>query len=861
MICKNCKNKISDFSAFCPHCGMLFVVPTLNEEQEMQHKKEQLPIYNADMYRKMIDDEASLSKRDNAKSVKTQSTTDDSDDDIQLDKLYTKALQLERAEKIAKMKQAAEERAREADEIARKKAEEELKQRMAESERHNREVAEELVKERVISKEELEKVKSEDLIQETESVVDKTDESEDIVLDDAVIKDADNINETIKSEGDTSDYIDDSDDYVFGDEDEPGLDESEVDEESITEDSIKAADENTADDEAHSDESETEEKSELEAVEQPEASDGETEDIEVLAHESAEEEQPEESTEITEESADVEAEVNDAEENKGSSETEAEEADTTDDTETLENDQQIEIAEDVSEIAVLEAEPGIDESEVDEESITEDSIKAADENTADDEAHSDESETEEKSGLEAVEQPEASDGETEDIEASGDERVEEEQPEESTEITEESADVEAEVNDAEENKGSSETEAEEVDISYVTEALENDKEVEITENAGEIPVLEIAESEVNEESITKYSKKAADDTKVKEAEPENKIIDIVKERDVINDNSTGHKDKKIGKKVLIPVASVILAALVGIGYYAWTQQPEQQYIRISKSAEQAYVSGDFASAEKCYTQLAEYGDLNDTMYMNLADSYVGMDKHEDAVATLQKAISKYPDNAALTSELNDINPSVKISQPDGTYSEPLTIELSASSNCDIFYSLHEDDKPADDVKYDQQIVLDANGTYTLDAYGKTADGYSGPVSSAKYVIDIEPETEPETEAVEETHSGEFDVAAEYAQYPDTLIEIQTGDRKDMGEYSVFEAQVYHSHTSDKPEGDAKTETVKVSNKAWLHYLDYNLGEIPVRDAYVFLPYIGMLNATTDENGIITKFDFILGSQK
>ena len=375
--------------------------------------------------------------------------------------------------------------------------------------------------------------------------------------------------------------------------------------------------------------------------------------------------------------------------------------------------------------------------------------------------------------------------------------------------------------------------------------------LEIDEN---IPQIKIEESSAGTSGNLKF------ENIIENSEAPEKINEKVYE-----DISEVTKHNKSIAKTWIPVAGAVLIVALG-GYAVWSHQPSQMYSKISKIAAEAYQNGNYLVAEEQYSKLSEYGALDVEMYTNLADSYINTNQHDDAVSILKKALAEYPDDKALSSRLEEIYPSVQISPAIGTYNEPIVVEL-ASSGVDIYYSIYGSCEAGDNIKYDSPFTLDENGEYTIDAYCKTTEGYSGPTNSVTYVIDIEEETETVSEDaesdIEETQndSGEFDVAAEYAQYPNTMIEIQSAERQDMGEYSVFEAKVYHGHTSDKPEGDARTETVKISNSAWLNYVDYNYGKIPVRDAYKFLPYIGMLNATTDENGVITQFDFILGSQK
>ena len=323
---------------------------------------------------------------------------------------------------------------------------------------------------------------------------------------------------------------------------------------------------------------------------------------------------------------------------------------------------------------------------------------------------------------------------------------------------------------------------------------------------------------------------------------------------------------KINSKAGLTVgaaAAVVVLSLISL--FAWNNKPENRAARILKDAESAYSSGDFEVAEGLYSQYMELGDAETETLLHMADTYVNRNRHDEAVDMIKAALDAHPESEALQKAYNDLNPVISFSEAGGTFDSPISIGLSSSGNCDIYYTLKTADGAEELSKYYLPIILEENGTYEVEAYGQTADGYKGSSVTETYVIDIAPEEEETEESVEETveetDNGEFSFAKEYESYPDTLVEIQTKDRKDMGDYSVFEAQVYHDHEKDVPVGESRTETIKISNKAWLHYKDYNPNEVRAIDAYVFLKYIGILNARTDENGIVTDFDFYLGRQR
>ncbi|SFG82030.1 tetratricopeptide repeat protein [Oribacterium sp. WCC10] len=855
MICKNCKNEIADNSAFCPNCGMLFVVSAPESKSGTFHKDD-LPVYNADTFRKMLETEKAqavaerhnntIIRKDNqiVDNVADHESSNEEDFD-RLDKLYARALQLERAEKVAEMKRAAEERARKADELARKQAEEELKKRMADQERHNRAVAEELVKEQVISKEELDKTNEEDLIQEDvklETQAEQEPEKEDeVVTTEKTISEA-----SEKADESENPLEDDSSDYVFGDEDEETsekTDESEKPDEAV-EEASEPVEEQTekelSDDEETSEEvaiEEAEESTELK-LEETDASEAKKIAEETITEGSLSEEKSEESAVEIEEKTEEGAEGKTEETSEPVEE--QTEKELSDDDEAPE-EVAIEEAEESTELELEEA--GASEAEkIAEEAISEGTLSE---------------EKSEESAAEIEEKTEESaEGKTE----------------ETSEPVEEQ--TEKELSDDEET-------SEEVAIEEAEESTELKLEETGASEAEKIAEEAISEGSVIEEKSEESNFDDSEKARLAyemDSEPD-AVEELLKRDDAgfgddAHDNDSAKPVNENLKHGSFPIIGVIvLAAMIAVGavgFIIWNNSPSRQAARLLATAEGAYASADYAKAEEAYTRLLEYGTLGSDSYIHYAESYMNAGDHDHAVSILNEALEHYPNDSALTGLLNKLYPVIKISPTGGAYAEVVNVEMSTAGEGEIFYTVNFDGVAGEETKYETPITLDANGIYKIDAYCKTTDGYVGPVQSVTFTLSIVPaETVQETTEsaeIDETSesaddNAEFSFATEYASYPDTMAVIQVKDRQDMGEYSVFPAEVYHNHESDKPVGDSKTVNIKISNSAWLHYVDYDYGSIPVRDAYAFLPYMGLLNATTDDNGVITKFDFILGSQK
>ena len=939
MICRNCNKEISDTSAFCPNCGMLFVVSTPESSPEIR-RNNNLPFYSAELFRKMVQEENAQREAEKPAEVQGDAVPAEDSADAQLDKMYARALQLEREERTAKMRMEAEEKARIADEIARKEAEEELKKRMAENERHDREVAEELAKKNVIDEEALaeEDIKEDSAEERTEDeifegvennengepevaeTVEDSIESEaaETVEDSIESEAAETVEDNIESEtpetgeddteaegesedasgdafeksgaseaeegdGETPYPEDDSDDYIFGDEEVegPAVEEPVV---SDDEESAEVVEEEPAEVKP-----ETEEK--FETVEKSDGSDiEETEESDTSETEETEETEAVESETEAEESEAVESETEAEESEAVEPETETEESETVESETNTEESESV-VSEEVTEDTEISEESGMTEENKTEE-------------PQENEAETSESEASETEPVKILVSVAAEKAEAENSEAEGLVEIEAIEEIESAAVkhTEEIIDITDTVEAAAELKPIPE-------IVHVSIAAEEGSEKAEESEAENKDKTEILSEQLKQKKYQKKQKRSKSKKKNRKAKREGKDSDQLTEkqgavselkteeksnvpepeRDSVTAAEREHKTEKpvkvvseskktaseskktvtgpkINSKAGLTVgaaAAVVVLSLISL--FAWNNKPENRAARILKDAESAYSSGDFEVAEGLYSQYMELGDAETETLLHMADTYVNRNRHDEAVDMIKAALDAHPESEALQKAYNDLNPVISFSEAGGTFDSPISIGLSSSGNCDIYYTLKTADGAEELSKYYLPIILEENGTYEVEAYGQTADGYKGSSVTETYVIDIAPEEEETEESVEETveetDNGEFSFAKEYESYPDTLVEIQTKDRKDMGDYSVFEAQVYHDHEKDVPVGESRTETIKISNKAWLHYKDYNPNEVRAIDAYVFLKYIGILNARTDENGIVTDFDFYLGRQR
>ncbi|SEA84963.1 zinc-ribbon domain-containing protein [Oribacterium sp. KHPX15] len=962
MICRNCNNEISDTSAFCPNCGMLFVVSSPESSPEIRHN-DNLPFYSAELFRKMIQKENAQKEAEGSDDVQGGALSAEESADDQLDKMYARALQLEREQQAAKRRKEAEERAKLADEIARKEAEEEIKKRMAENERHDREVAEELARKNVIDEEdpveeELKEGSAEEIAEDktsddeisgaetSDTEISNAEISEDVEVDGIGEEapetgEADEIGEAEAAEIEKDNTESESEEEAIeiekdNTESEGGASETEQNNteaeaafgnvsEEASEKTVVPETEEAYDPTLHSVDDSDDYIFGDEEVEEPEVEEPVVSDTEEPAEEV--EEEPAEENSETEEKSDVA----DIEETQDSDTSDTEETEDTEKTETVESETEAEavVSEEITEDTDISAESEITEENKTEEPL-ENEAETVEPETAEDKPET-EVVTEETVIADAVDDKSKAEVEhsedvidiTDTAQIAAEWKPVPEMAPESVESKEESVVVEAqqqteEVLETEKPSGSEPTdnvETTEAEPVEILEAVEAEKESQVvvesetetnnkTENLSEQLKQNKYQKKQKKSKSKKKNRKSKREDKVSEqltekqgavsglktaekanvpepetdsgeaAEPEQKkekpgkvVSESKKTASESEKTVTGPEISSKAKLAAGAAAAIVVLSL--IGYNAWNNKPENRAVKILKDAENAYSSGDFEKAEGLYSQYMELGDAETETLIHMADTYVNRNRHDEAVDMIKAALDAHPESEALQKAYNDLEPVISFSQAGGTYDSPISVSLSASGTCDIYYTLKTDDGAEDESKYYLPIILEENGTYEVEAYGQTADGYKGASVTETFVVEIAPEEEETEESVEETveetaeetENAEFSFAKEYESYPDTLVEILPANRRDMGDYSVFEAQVYHDHNKDVPVGESRTETIKISNKAWLHYKDFNPNEIRVIDAYVFLKYIGILNARTDENGIVTDFDFYLGRQR
>ncbi|WP_448973374.1 cell wall-binding protein [Oribacterium sp.] len=176
----------------------------------------------------------------------------------------------------------------------------------------------------------------------------------------------------------------------------------------------------------------------------------------------------------------------------------------------------------------------------------------------------------------------------------------------------------------------------------------------------------------------------------------------------------------------------------------------------------------------------------------------------------------------------------------------------------------------------ERYYLNADGTMQtgrLDLEGKTyffdQDGHmikDAWVDNLYYVgedgVMLRDQENKEGVHFDEDGRRAFLVADLYAAHPDSIVVVESKQRKEQSSYYLFPAKVYYQKKNGRASGKVAYETeIKVSKMAMMSYLDENLPSITAKDAVSFLPTLSMQNIKQNKDGVVTSFAFVLGERR
>lgn len=192
---------------------------------------------------------------------------------------------------------------------------------------------------------------------------------------------------------------------------------------------------------------------------------------------------------------------------------------------------------------------------------------------------------------------------------------------------------------------------------------------------------------------------------------------------------------KIKKNSMIIFCIILLTGCASVAYMRASIQIE--------SAQKYLLSEDYEKAIIRLNKAISIDPKNIDTYILLSDTYQKLGDIDKADKTLSKAkkvngISR-EDLDKLNEKKSEIDSFVKVSEPSGEYSKPLTISLSNKNNYEIHYTIENEsnDILISDTKYIAPITIKRNGIYLLKSYSIDDNGKEYDETTAKYKIRID----------------------------------------------------------------------------------------------------------------------------
>ncbi len=186
---------------------------------------------------------------------------------------------------------------------------------------------------------------------------------------------------------------------------------------------------------------------------------------------------------------------------------------------------------------------------------------------------------------------------------------------------------------------------------------------------------------------------------------------------------------------------------------------------------------DVTSAIQYLKEVIELDALNYDAYKALYDIYVEMND-TDAILALKEEVT----DAKILSIFDEYSVNVpKFNIEGGTYTENMSIALSADQDTEVYYTIDGSDPISNGKKYTDEIELD-EGMSTIKAVAKNSLGIYSEIVSQTYVIQYEA---PEAPVVTPDGGTFTSVNYVYISVPEGCSAYYTWDRTDPTQNSTL----------------------------------------------------------------------------
>lgn len=182
---------------------------------------------------------------------------------------------------------------------------------------------------------------------------------------------------------------------------------------------------------------------------------------------------------------------------------------------------------------------------------------------------------------------------------------------------------------------------------------------------------------------------------------------------------------------------------------ACSKSPEELLAEQLKLGQKYLEEMDYEAAIVAYKKAIELDPKDENAYLNLSWILVQQENYEEAITILNAGLEMIPESAGILQIKERLVPTVSCSADDGSYSDPVVVELKSGKNSEIYYSVKSDDENIQDKLYEDSIELYKDGEYLLTCYALSEYGTKGEVCEREFVIELDKEKYPMNKWVQE----------------------------------------------------------------------------------------------------------------
>ena len=193
------------------------------------------------------------------------------------------------------------------------------------------------------------------------------------------------------------------------------------------------------------------------------------------------------------------------------------------------------------------------------------------------------------------------------------------------------------------------------------------------------------------------------------------------------------------------IAGVAFAAVLVLSSATFAGYQSTRYPRTLQAANRAVQAGQEAEAVSLYEKAVNVSPKKAEAYLALADIYEKNNQHTDAVSVLKTAAGKMTEKsgeaAKIQEKLEELNPTVTVSQESGTYQDPVELKLESKGGKEIRYEISEAPDSTDSApqSYAEPLSFRRNGTYRIKCYAMNQNGEAGKPTELNFTIQLDPE--------------------------------------------------------------------------------------------------------------------------